>query len=136
MITDTPKKIKELMTVDKMENPNIFTAPATIPDNGIRTMADKSVRLSVDTQEVSPDEMAKIFALKGKYGYFAFSESKIEKLEVPEVVQEFPDEKSPSKRLKAVIWKVWEKMGKVGDYDAFYRTQMERVIEKFKEKLN
>jgi hypothetical protein len=114
----------------------MFKAPATIPDNGIKTMADKSVRLFVDTQEVGPEEMVKLFQLKGKFGMFAFSEKDIEKLEVPDDLPEFPDEKSPSKRLKAVIWKVWESKGKQGDSEAFYRSQMERIIDKYKEKLN
>lgn len=61
--------------------------PATI--SKVTTMADKSVRVQVDTQEITPDDRAYIFGLHDKLGYFVFAEQPLKELDLkdaPEIV--------------------------------------------------
>jgi len=44
--------------------------------------------------------------------------------------------KSPSQRLKAVLFVLWKQTGEPeNDFDLFYKLEMEKIIDKIKEKL-
>lgn len=102
----------------------------------ITTMADRSIRLLVDTQELTPEAKASVFELHEKYGYFSFVEQPLEELpEVPEYNPIEKNDKTPSERLRAVLYVLWEKQGSRGDSDAFYRQHMEKFINMVKERL-
>jgi len=45
------------------------------------------------------------------------------------------DGKTPSQRLRAVLFVRWKQLGKTGDFDAYYRKSMEHFIDTVKEKL-
>ena len=103
----------------------------------VSTFADHSLRLQVDTsRELSPEENALVFSLYNKSGWFLFKEVEIqvEDIEVPEYVKEFKDDKTPSQRLRAILYLLW-KVEKQGTADEFYKRKMEEVIEHFKTKL-
>lgn len=90
----------------------------------VQTMADHSIQLRLGLPEMSPDEMTKVFSVLNK--------------EVVEI--EFDadvDDKSPSKRLRATLYVLWEQKHKdeYQDFEVFYRTRMERLINQIKEKL-
>lgn len=113
-----------------------FQVPATITK--ITTMADKSLRLQVDTQELSADDKAKVFGLHDLYGWFMFSEAsfKDEDLNLPDIPQpKTDDKKTPSQRLRSVIYVYWEQTGKNGDFESFYNQYMEKIINHIKDKL-
>ena len=114
----------------------ITPIPAII--SKLMTMADKGIRISVDTQELTPEEGSKLFSLKDKYGHFVFIEGEVlpENVEVPEFVQDFKNEKSPSQRLRSVLYRLWEQSGKPNTSEQFYREQMEKIIEHYKGKLD
>lgn len=44
--------------------------------------------------------------------------------------------KTPSQRLRAVIFLLWEQSGKKVDQDEYYEIVMEKIIEQMKSKLN
>lgn len=44
-------------------------------------------------------------------------------------------EKSPSNRLRAVIYLYWEQLGCQGDSEAFYEKHVNAIIEQYKSKL-
>jgi len=44
-------------------------------------------------------------------------------------------DKTPSKRLRNVLFKLWEQSG-TGDFKDFYKTKMEQIIEHYKSKLD
>jgi len=115
----------------------IFTAPAFI--NGIGTMKDDTVKLSVYvSKELPPEEMATLFSFNKAQGYmlFAANQADLEDVVIPDYKTEFKTDKAPSVRLRAVLYLRWEQSGKVGDFDSHYKTQMERFIDAVKEKLN
>lgn len=117
---------------------NIFDSLAIIPDHGIKTMADKGVRVMVDTNELSAEEMAKLFALKGQAGRFVFAPAEAEEIEVevPEIPKEFKDDKSPSQRLRSVMFIVWKQGSQTMDFNQWYSTKMEATINKYKEQID
>ena len=114
----------------------IFQIPAVITK--ITTMS-KWLRLTVDTQEVvKADQLEKLFSINEKLGWFTFSSHQIE----PDDIIELPaikidSKKSPSDRMRAVLFRLWEK-DKNGyeDFNLYYQFYMEKLIEKLKGKLN
>jgi len=113
----------------------MFQVPSMI--SKITTMGDKSLRLQIDTQELSPSDNALVFALYDKLGYFIFKEVEIkpEDIDVPNYVKEFKDDKSPSQRLRAVMFLTWEQGKKENTFDSFYKNKMEEIINHFKKTL-
>lgn len=107
--------------------------PATI--NKIETLSDRSLRIKVTTQELAPDVMAELMNLYGKYGYFAFSET--ETIKIPdEPIPEFKEDKSPSQRLRATMYILWnENTDKSKPFNQFYNEKIEAIITKIKEQL-
>ena len=105
----------------------------------VTTMADKSLRLQVDTQELNPDASAEVFQYYNKYGVFVFSESEIRQqdIEVPEYqpIEKSDSYKSPSQRFRNVLYLLWKQKGQPDDFDIYYKKQMELIIDHFKGKL-
>lgn len=119
-----------------MNNPKV-SVPATIAK--ITTMADRSLRLEVDTQEITDPEVKRtIFEMHDKLGYFFFNESEIRQIDtskLPEVAPIEKGEKTPSERLRAVLY-VWHEQQKLTEpFDTFYRRTIEKYIQQIKEKL-
>jgi hypothetical protein len=114
----------------------MFQVPATIEK--IETMADKSLRLRIDTQELSREEAAQVFELHEKLGWFTFSEQEIKKedlVDLPEVKKEFKNQKSPSERLRNVLYVVWEEIGKPDkSFESWRSAEMEKIISHYKQK--
>lgn len=121
----------------EIANSEHFICGAVIPDHGIKTQSDKGVRVLIDTQELNPIQLTALFNLKGKAGWFIFTPSpeKLETVEIPDWREEFKGEKSPSQRIRAVIYRLWEQANTDLDFEVFYRSKMEGIISKLKEKL-
>lgn len=107
----------------------------------VTTMADNTIRLQVDCQEMGPDQTAKVFQHKGRLGWFMFKEQESQPFEeknLPEVKLE-SWEKSPSQRMRAVLYRLWEQeyeQRKTGlSFEVYYREKMESIINQIKEKL-
>ena len=120
----------------------IFTAPGVI--SKIVTMADRTIRVQVDCQEMNPDEEVVILQARNKLGWFLFGESEIieEDIKLPDYRPVEKRDKTPSQRLRAVLWRLWEQKGKKDIYgqpcdsDTYYRQIMESLIGKYKEMLD
>lgn len=116
--------------------------------NGVRTMADGSLRISLDTQEMHPEQMARIFELRGKPGMVLISSGAITDEEI-NVVSDFVDDnevkgKSQSQRLRNVLYVMWEQqqpryaldgVSKVMPFDLFYKNQTDIIINHLKSQL-
>lgn len=118
------------------QNKNLFQAPATVAK--IETLADRSLKLKVITQELNEEQSAMVFKLYNKLGWFVFSEQSIK----PEDIKDLPEiqldegEKSPSQRMRAALFVYWEQQKIQEPFDIFYRRQVEKWISQIKEKLN
>lgn len=99
-------------------------------------------RIQVDTQEnITPEQLSELFALHDKVGWFFFldkPEVKINRSDLPDIpdVSLEDGEKSPSQRLRAVLYIYWQqRTDKTQDFELFYRRWMERTIESIKQQL-
>lgn len=105
--------------------------------NPISRRKDKSVKLSLETRELNHEELPTLMSLEGAEMWLCLAPNENE-IEIPEENAEL-DEKSPSERLRNVLF-VWFKQesdaGKfVGLFDTFKREKMEAIIEGVKKKL-
>lgn len=121
-----------------MSNP-LLTIPVTITK--ITTTKDKSFSVTFETQDKTTlrgEQKAQLMDLLDEYGWMAFAreDKPIDHLEVPDVKVEFKGDKTPSQRLRAVLYVAWEQAKSDEDFEAFYRRQMERIIERVKAHLD
>lgn len=113
----------------------LFQTPATI-DN-ISTRVDRTLKITISTQELPPEQAALIMSLHQKLGWFLFSENSIEVDDIPkEEATEFKDEKSPSRRLKDVIYIYWNKCtDKKLPFDIFWKQWINKKCDEIKDLL-
>lgn len=101
----------------------------------LETRVDGSIKVIIETQELSGSDMADLFAYRGQLGYTTFTPNPEAVVDVPDVKVE-DNGKSPSQRLKAVLYVMWEQSGKkVDTFTMYYEMQMERIINQIKDKL-
>lgn len=123
--------------LSSMNNP--VSIPATI--SKVTTMADHTLRLQVDTQEIAPELKSQLFGLHEKLGYFFFAEEairRIDKTKLPEIIVDETERKTPSQRLRDRMYvyftQALKKEGK--DFEPWYRRELERIGEKYLEKVS
>lgn len=95
---------------------------------------DGSVKLSYVTPELRPSEAGALLALHGKNVWLKIIPEDVDPSETINVATE-RESKSPSSRLRAVIYLLWKEEGQQGVFEVYYQNRMERIIEKLKEKL-
>lgn len=95
--------------------------------NKVTTLKDRSVKIELITREMPPKEMAELF--------FSIN-NEIAIVEIPE---DSWDLKSPSQRLRGVLYKVWvtnsEKQEKYQTFTLYYNSIMEELIGRYKEHI-
>lgn len=101
----------------------------------LETRVDGSIKVSIETQELSGQDMADLFAYRGQLGYTTFTPNPETKIDVPESKVE-DNSKSPSQRLRNCLYIMWEQSGKkIDTFSQYYDIQMERIINQVKDKL-
>jgi len=104
----------------------------------VSTLVDGGLKIEVLTQELKPEDTTKLFQLKGKSGFAVFKPARITEediIKLPEEIREFKSDKTPSQRLRAVIYLNWKQTSQKETFDTYYRKQVNYFIEKYKEKL-
>lgn len=103
----------------------------------VKRNKDRTLRLKIDTQEIPPSESAHIFELQDKQIWIAFAETEItkENLNIPEVIDPL-DSKSPSQRLRDRMFVYFKEKKVEGDFDSWYKTQLEKYGQKYLGYLN
>lgn len=111
----------------------ILTVPASVVD--LKPRQDRSWKLSFETRELGGEEVALLADHFQGEGWLVFKpNAHINAEEVPEDVAE-SGTKTPSQRLRGVLFIWWQQKGSKGDFEAFYRTQMEKLIDFIKGQL-
>ena len=112
-----------------------LTLPATIEK--VSTRVDNTISIGISTQELEPEAAAALFSLKGKTGWMLFSESEMKESDIPkESAPEFKTDKSPSQRLRAVLYVYWkENTNQKKPFDNFYKEWTNKKIEEIKDLL-
>jgi hypothetical protein len=115
----------------------VIILPATI--EGIATRKDRTVRVAIGTQELSPDKAGQLMSLQNALCYVAIKkedfthdeEAELDKLKANDV-----NGKTPSQRLRSVLYRRWEQDDKgFKTFSQYYDWAMELTIEQHKSKL-
>jgi hypothetical protein len=114
--------------------------PAQI--EGISTRADRTLKITISTQEMPPSEAGRLFALNQKMSYIAIKEESFQQSEVDMVegLAVNPDDtkqRTPSQRLRAILYVSWKECDEGHPaFDSFYAQKIERIITHYKDKLD
>ncbi len=102
----------------------------------IQTMSDRSLQIRLSTPELPIAQMSHLFQLRDSCMVaIAPIGEEIDKFDPATL--DIPKEKSPAKRLRAVLYRVWEK-DKQGysSFEQYYPIKMNELINHFKDKLD
>lgn len=91
----------------------------------ITTLADKTLKIELFLREMPHEEMALLFS--------AYTQGE-EGVGIKEIQTD--GLKTPSERLRAVIYVLWEQTSQEKTFEVFYLQTMEMLINRIKEKLN
>ncbi len=105
--------------------------------DGVSKKKDGTLSIKLGTQELGPEETSKIFEMGNRQVWIGIAETAITKLDIPEEMTEFPNDKSLSERLRGVLYVYWnEKTDKTQSFDEFRKVYMEKIIGNIKDKLD
>ena len=116
-----------------------FQLPAGL--DGYRSLKDKTLKLTFETGELTPEQMANIHYALNKVGYLAFAPDPFATKELEDIDSlkvEYDDTgKSPQQRLRAVLYRNWEQSKQGYEvFNDYYGAKMEKLINHFKDKLD
>ena len=115
-----------------------YQIPANL--DGYRSNANKTIKLTFETSELSPEAMANIHHSLYKVGFLAFSPDpfathELEEIDALKVEYDYQG-KSPGQRLRAVLYRLWEQTPEgYKAFNDFYNSKMEGFINHLKSKL-
>jgi len=112
---------------------NKFSVGATL--EGVRALKEGGLSLSFHSQELSKEEMVSVMQFYQAFGYLLFSPEQLNEEDIPKEKLSPDEEKSPSKRLRSILFILWKQQGGEGDFEAFYRKKMEAIMNQLKERL-
>lgn len=115
------------MSKDIIQVPAVFT--------GFGSRADGGATMRFATNELDADAFAVLKRMHMTFGFVLFRANQFTEADIPPA-DASDENKSPSQRLRAAIHVYWQQKGGVGDFNTFYRRQMERIIERVKENLD
>lgn len=115
-----------------------FQIPAELVTYG--KMKDKGFKITFETGELSPEQVANIHYGSMKVGWLAFAPDPFATAELEEIDNtkvEFEDTgKPPSQRMRAVLYRLWEVNGEgYKTFNDYYMSKMEQIITHLKSKL-
>lgn len=112
---------------------------ATIVE-GISTRKDKSFKITLGTQELTPSQAAELFDLSSQYCFTALKKEPFQKDEVDlmdSLKTDFESQKTPSQRLRGVLYINYEQNDEgFKDFASYYTHKMDTIINHFKNKLD
>lgn len=109
---------------------------------GIGTRADRTLKITLGTQELTPKEAGELFSLHQQAAYVMikaemFNTAERDLLEKIQADQTEYNGKTPSQRLRNVLYRVFETDPQsFNDFTRYYEYQMERLITHFKNKID
>lgn len=115
-----------------------FQIPAELITYG--KLRDKGFKITFETGELTPEQVANIHYGSMKVGWLAFSPDPFATVELDEMENtkvEFNDiGKPPSQRLRGVLWHLYkQKTEGYATFNDYYIAKMEILIEHYKSKL-
>jgi hypothetical protein len=111
----------------------IFQAPAILHVGS--PTKDRGMRIRLETNEISDEEKLMLLKFDGTFGWILFSPNAFKDTDLP-TEQAEDKNKTPSKRLRSVLFIRWKQLGEKGDFETFYRDSIEKIINRIKETLD
>lgn len=105
---------------------------------GLRSRKDRTVALTLGTQELSPEKAGEIFTLNQKLAtvYISIADISNEDIEIIDSIEPDLPGKSPSERMRNVLYLMWkDKPEGFKDQTTHYLHYMDRMIDKLKTQL-
>lgn len=108
---------------------------------GFSSKVDGSLSLRVNTQEVDEGEIADIASCRNAFGWWHFFPNQEQDVEdaPPETDAHRDDGKSPSQRLRDIMYVLHKEMQKQGltnvPFQTFYLQSFEKICEHYKAKI-
>lgn len=107
---------------------------------GISSRKDKTVKIMLGTQELSPEQAAQLFHLNQKFCYTAIKEELFTTTEADEInalKTDLDTEKTPSQRLRGILYVNYQQKAEgYKDFATYYQAKMEQICNHFKSKLD
>lgn len=112
-----------------------FKVPATL--EGVSTLKDGGVSLRFHTQELTAEEKTLAFGYQTGFGWLLFQEKDDyqDDIDLGEIRKDTGG-KSPSQRMRSVLYLLWKKSGASASFEVYYAQQMERMIDMLKDRLD
>jgi hypothetical protein len=106
-----------------------------------RSLKDRTYKIMFETSELSPAELGELGNNLQQFGYLAFKNEPFKKEEqeiIESLKSDFDDDtKSPSQRLRNVLFRLWEKKPEGYDnFNLYYKFKYEKLIIHFKKILH
>jgi hypothetical protein len=121
-----------------MEAENKVILPVYV--SSVKTLADRSLNMTLNTQELTPEQYAGLFQLHGTKGYALLSTVPIDNFNELDGMdlEAMPNgkAKTQSSRIRATLYVIWEQQGKGEEFESFYRKETEAIISKLKMRLD
>lgn len=107
---------------------------------GIATRVDGSLKITLSTQEMDAQQAGLLLTLRNKFVKVLLSDSNItalqeEAIDSTPIVDAGKKSKTPSQRLRAVLYRLHEQEKPDVDFDTYYSAKMNSLIDHFKTKL-
>ncbi len=111
----------------------IFQAPAIL--TSVSYTKDGGLRLGFTTNELNYEDKLTAAKFYQSFGYVLFKENQFTDEEIP-ATDATDESKSPAQRLRATLFVLWKQRGSKGEFEVFYRANMELAIERVKKLLD
>ena len=103
----------------------------------VETLRDGTLQLKIETPELPSAQMSSIFDLKSAMCMVAIAPVGTPVDKFDPATLDIPKDKSPSQRLRNVLYRVWEKNDQgYKDFDVYYPIKVDEIINHFKNKLD
>ena len=100
----------------------------------IRSRKDRSISYSVESPELSSQEKALFFELQNLNIVITITPKDEPEAPKQEIDTDL-EQKTPSQRLRNVIYILYKQSGETRDFELYYKNTMEVLIQKLKDKI-
>lgn len=104
--------------------------------DGVTPLKDGGVSLRFHTNEATKENKVMLMDFYQSFGWLLFQANEHQENDIPKDRATRDVGKSPSQRLRAVLFVYWKQLGSKGDFEIFYKQKMEYFIDKIKENLS
>ena len=111
--------------------------------DSLTTRKDRTIKLTFVTQELPPKDAGELFGMQNELVGLGIARNDLTQSEIDLLkeskynLDDIPSDKSPSQRMRNVLFRIWEQQdGGYSDFNLYYLNRMERLIEQLKSKLD